>query len=969
MGKSISPITEQVGFHLFSLLGSPKLDNTMKPERWEQVAQLHRAALEREGSERWTFLQQACGGDEELRREVMSLLAYEGKTASFMESSTVKAATKQLARSEVEPRKRQSLDRFLPGAVLAGRYRVVALLGKGGMGEVYRADDLTLRQPVALKFLPEAAARNEGFRARFRNEVRTARRVSHPNVCRVYDVGEVDGQTFLSMEYVDGEDLASLLRRIGRLPVDKALQIARQLCAGLAEAHREGVLHRDLKPANVMLDGRGHALITDFGLAIASVAEQIEEADVRSGTPAYMAPEQLEGKGVSVKSDIYSLGLVLYEILTGKRAFEGETLAELRSVRRAKPPNRPSSVVKDLDPAVERVILHCLEPDPADRQASALAVAAALPGGDPLAAALAAGETPSPEMVAAAGETTGLAPRMAVACLAAVVVGVSFITYFGAKLNGLQKLDFLLPPDVLAYRSQEIVENLGYARQRADWAHGFFYDNDFRDYVRKNDKPRPLWDAVLSERPKVLGYWYRQSPRLMDTQSMQGFMYPGIITFDDPPQVLSGMVNLRLDSQGRLTYFQAVPPELEENPPPSRPADWNALFAAAGLDAAQFQAAVPAWNSLTAYDERAAWTGIWPGSNRPLRVEAAAWGGKPVFFSLIGPWTKTGRIRHLGPAPRDFFNEMQARQGDILTLGQKTATMIQVLLFILVPVGAGLIARRNYLRGKGDSRAAWRIAAAVFVIKMAVWLCWAHPTSTWATLGRFFAAISGALFLSGLVWVLYLALEPYVRRHWPDTIISWSRLVSGRWQDPLVGRDLLLGVVLGTVWELVFGLQYIALLREGFAPQMGDPALLLGAWETVGSLLGVTLNVVAGLSFFAVLFLLRAALRNTWRAVAVLVVILTAVTSLATRAPLPIVITMAVLWSTAAVDLVRFGLIATVVGFMVAQTFQSIPYTLDFSIWYASHMLGMILSFIALAVWAFYTSLGGQRLWNDQLLE
>jgi hypothetical protein len=304
-----------------------------------------------------------------------------------------------------------------------------------------------------------------------------------------------------------------------------------------------------------------------------------------------------------------------------------------------------------------------------------------------------------------------------------------------------------------------------------------------------------------------------------------------------------------------------------------------------------------------------------------------------------------------------------------LTFGQKAATMVQVLLFILVPVGGGLIARRNYLRGKGDVRAACRLAVAVFVIKMAVWLCWAHPTSTWATLGRFFAAISGALFLSGLVWVLYLALEPYVRRHWPDTIISWSRLVSGRWQDPLVGRDLLLGVVLGTAWELVFGLQYIALLREGFPPQMGDPALLLGAWETVGSLLAVTLNVVAGLSFFALLFLLRAALRNTWRAVAVLVVILTAVTSLASRAPLPIAITMGILWSTAAVALVRVGLIATVVGFMVAQTFQGIPYTLDFSTWYASHVLGVILSFIALAVWGFYTSLSGQPLWRNELLE
>src|ERR1700726_4348299 len=214
--------------------------------------------------------------------------------------------------------------RFLPGRLVASRYRIIALLGKGGMGEVYRADDLTLGQAVALKFLPDGAARDEGLVERFRNEVRMARRVSHPNVCRVYDVGEVDGQTFFTMEYVDGEDLASLLRRIGRLPPDKALDIARHLCAGLAAAHSKGVLHRDLKPANIMLDGRGQVVITDFGLA--GVADQIQGNEVRSGTPAYMAPEQLAGKEVSTRSDIYSLGLVLYEVFTGKRALSPETL-------------------------------------------------------------------------------------------------------------------------------------------------------------------------------------------------------------------------------------------------------------------------------------------------------------------------------------------------------------------------------------------------------------------------------------------------------------------------------------------------------------------------------------------------------------------------------------------------------------------------------------------------------------------
>src|SRR6266853_436551 len=323
--------------------------------------------------------------------------------------------------------------RFTPGQIIAERYRVVALAGRGGMGEVYRAEDLTLGQVVALKFLPEALSQDAAGLARFHAEVRTGRQVSHPNVCRVFDIGETEGTLFLTMEYVDGEDLASVVRRIGRLSPDKAAEVARQICAGLAAAHERGVIHRDLKPANVMLDGAGKIRITDFGLA--SIAASIQGAEVRAGTPAYMAPEQLAGREVSTKSDIYSLGLILYEILTGKRAFEASTLPGLMKQRESGAITNPSTLVRDLDPLIERVILRCLEADPHKRPATALQVAAALPGGDPLAAALAAGETPSPEMVAASGEKTGLRPAIAVACLAAVVAGLIVYAFLGSKVN------------------------------------------------------------------------------------------------------------------------------------------------------------------------------------------------------------------------------------------------------------------------------------------------------------------------------------------------------------------------------------------------------------------------------------------------------------------------------------------------------------------------------------------------------
>src|SRR5882672_8606274 len=337
-----------------------------------------------------------------------------------------------------------SSSRFTPGAIIAGRYRLVALLGRGGMGEVYRADDLTLDHPVALKFLPEGAADPDHL-AQFHNELRIARQVSHKNVCRLYDLGEADGRRFLTMEYVDGEDLASLIRRIGRLPQDKAIEIARQLCAGLAAAHERGVLHRDPKPANVMLDGEGHVRITDFGLAVAAG----DANAVRAGTPQYMAPEQLAGQPATIKSDLYALGLVLFEVFTGKRAYDAETLHDLMQLHESGTVTTPSSVVRDLDPAVERVILRCLERDPGRRPGSALAVAAALPGANPLADALAAGETPSPELLAAAGEKEALPVVRGLAALALVVVGMAISVVFSAHTSIVGRVPLDKPPAVL----------------------------------------------------------------------------------------------------------------------------------------------------------------------------------------------------------------------------------------------------------------------------------------------------------------------------------------------------------------------------------------------------------------------------------------------------------------------------------------------------------------------------------------
>jgi hypothetical protein len=842
-----------------------------------------------------------------------------------------------------------SEGRFLPGRLLAGRYRIIALLGKGGMGEVYRADDLTLGQAVALKFLPDEAARDEGLLERFRNEVRIARRVSHPNVCRVYDVGDVDGHTFFTMEYVDGEDLASLLRRIGRLPHDKALDIARQLCAGLAAAHAKGVLHRDLKPANIMLDGRGQVVVTDFGLA--GIAGQIPGAEVRSGTPAYMAPEQLEGKEVSTRSDIYSLGLVLYEVFTGKRAFAEKTADKLRATT-DREVSRPSSVVKDVDPVVERVILRCLENEPSARPANVLSVAAALPGGDPLAAALAAGETPSPQMVAASGESAGLHPRVAVICFAALLLALGVVTFLSIHYSGLTKMHLEQTPEVLAQKAREITARLGYPERPVDSVFGLHYYDDFQDFLENKDKPRPDWDAVLAARPSLLFFWYRQSPEYMVAEGFRDqLLNPGIVKRDDPATVLSGMINLELDPQGRLTYFQAIPPQKEISAGPAMPFDWNKFFAEAGLDPAQFQKAEPIWNSLAASDARAAWTGTWPGTTRALRVEAASSQGKPVFFSLIGDWTKPDRVKETEQST-----------------GKKVGQVLETLLLLSLLFGAAFLARRNYRQGRGDREGAIRLGLVMFALEMGLWLCRGHLVPGIETFGRFIVAVSTGLFISGTTWMLYLALEPWVRRRWPQTIISWSRLLSGQFRDPLVGRDILFGVMLGVVWTLIFQIRSIPLMHMGAAPILNQVEYLTSGREALGAwLMQIPGSILGTLQFFFLLLGLKVVLRKDWLAAIAFVALFAlprGLTSTYVAVELP---TEVLVYAIAVLIVFRFGLIPLAFAIFTVNMLSSVPFTADFSAWFMTASILALLSVVAIAAWGFYHSLGSERLWRPEI--
>ncbi|UCE40384.1 MAG: protein kinase [Candidatus Aminicenantes bacterium] len=257
------------------------------------------------------------------------------------------------------------------GATFAGRYEIIEELGKGGMGRVYRVDDTKLKQEVALKLIKPEIAQDKKTIERFRNELKLARNIRHKNVCGMYDLGEAKGAHFITMEYVRGEDLRSSIRRFGQLPIGKSIAIAKQICEGLAEAHKQGVVHRDLKSNNIMIDKEGNVRIMDFGIARSLEAKGITGAGVMIGTPEYMSPEQVEGKEVDQRSDIYSLGVILYEMVTGKVPFEGDTPFTVGMKHKGEMPQNPKELNSQISDELKSVILRCLEKEKESRYQSA----------------------------------------------------------------------------------------------------------------------------------------------------------------------------------------------------------------------------------------------------------------------------------------------------------------------------------------------------------------------------------------------------------------------------------------------------------------------------------------------------------------------------------------------------------------------------------------------------------------------
>jgi serine/threonine-protein kinase len=845
-------------------------------------------------------------------------------------------ATSAFARADI---------RFAPGAIISGRYRLVAQSGKGGMGEVYRADDLILDQPVALKFLPPGAE-DEARLAQLHNELKVARQVSHKNVCRLYDLGEAGGRRFLTMEYVDGEELASLLRRIGRLPHDKAVQMARQLCAGIAAAHERGVIHRDLKPANVMIDGQGDVRITDFGIATAT-ADNAEFV----GTPQYMAPEQFAGAAASVKSDIYALGLILFEIFTGKRAQESKTLDDLKRFHQTGTHTTPSSIVRDLDPGVERVILRCLEREPDRRPASALVVAAALPGGDPLAAALAAGETPSPDVLAAAAESEALGVGWGVALVSFVVVGLLVFAGVSQYTSPVGRTPLGDPPDVLINRAGRLINSLGYTEPVGDRASGFMAFADYRQWLRRQALGPRRWDVLSTGDPSAILFWYRSSPRQLVPVDED------TVSLDDPPSIETGMREVVLDPRGRLQRFRSVPPQFDESTGPATAPSWNTVFDAAGLSMSSFVEATPQWAPPDYADARAAWTGPHPTvKDVTLRIEAAAYRGKPVFFDVIGPWTEPERMEP----------DRQSLADQILI------ALIFTTLGVLI-AAAGVLASRHIRTNRADRRGAWRVTAYLSIAGMLSWVLRAsHSSSLEGEISLFFRSAGVLALLGAIFWTLYVAVESYVRRLWPDALLGWSRLLTGHIRDPRVGRDLLIGMVFGVALILVdVGKATILPLlglsapypRYGFGDEMfGDSAApfwaaLIESVSAIGGALFVAFGIVIA----------RLVLRIRWLAIGVTMLFLSLIATY-DLSPMPYVLVFPLASGALLTVLaMRFGLLSLVVAWFTWGLLAAVPMTLEFSHWRAYGSNWTLAMLIALALFGFYASRAGQPLFGSIL--
>src|SRR5262245_1261889 len=344
----------------------------MESERWQQIESLYYAALERDAAQRAAFLYEACAGDGELRREVESLLAVHGQAEDFLAAPALEVAAQVIAEDQ--------------GQTISGQmfshYQILSLLGAGGMGEVYLAEDTRLGRKVALKLLPQKFTQDSERVLRFQQEARAASALNHPNILTIYEIGEFEGKHFIATEFIDGKTLRMLMS--AQIKLRAALDVATQVASALATAHEAGIVHRDIKPENIMVRRDGYIKVLDFGLA--KLTDQfspgqtaVAEGDASTkalvhtdpgklmGTARYMSPEQIRGQEVNGRSDVFSLGVVLYEMVTGRPPFDGAAPGEVMDAILNQEPPQLRRYTPDATAELERIVGKALQKDCEER--------------------------------------------------------------------------------------------------------------------------------------------------------------------------------------------------------------------------------------------------------------------------------------------------------------------------------------------------------------------------------------------------------------------------------------------------------------------------------------------------------------------------------------------------------------------------------------------------------------------------
>jgi len=875
-----------------------------------RAKELFIAALEYPENARRKFIERTASGNPGVVAEVLSLL--EHHSPLDVGSGDLPSGNP----TDASP----AVPELQPGELFAGRYRIVSRIGSGGSGDVYRATDETLSVTVALKRL----RRDDQVSANtLLNEVRLGRRVTHPVITRLYDVGLWEGQPYLTMEFVAGEDLATLTRRSGRLPSERVAEIGRTLCVGLAAAHAQGVLHRDLKPANVLIEDDGRVRITDFGIS----SRLGETTDLVAGTPSYMAPEQfLPGKVVDVRTDLFSLGAVLYELLTGHRAFAAEDLTSVLAMHRSGAPKPPSEWVEDVDPDLERVIMDALAFDPAERPDSALAFAAELPGGNPLSAALEAGVTPSPQVVARGrSDATRLAIARTgpwLAALALLLIATAGISDVGSTFPAFAGD---VRPSVRANEAASLLHELGWTDAAPEGQHGFMLDPS----------------AV---RPTAL-FWTKFDVAPLRTSFDAAVLDPArdLMVYVAAPAPQPGRAETVFDAEGRLVYLRVTGAPPEE----SGPTNWAPLLAKAGVEGATPSASTD-WTPPDFADQRVTWR-FFDASGSERRFDGAAVRGRPVYFAAQ---PNVATSAHL-----------EARSDRAGLLGVISFPLVTIIILM-----ATVLAVRNIRARRVDVVGAGRIVAFVVVVLLVrvaiLGGTYTHPTATGAEM--LWRRLLVILPMVVPPVVFYLGFEPHVRRNWPDTLVAWTAAVLGHFRNPAVGRALLLGAVAGAGLGAIAALDGTLVSAFSSGPAGGfeqAPRFLasLGVAESVALLLRELVDAAGrgGLALFVFVYL-RSGLRSRALTLAPFLLIFAALEVLAAGVGGLSWITLGVPFALVyALLILRAGLLTLVVAMWASYSLRFAPLTLDPDAWWAASSYTILAAVAAIGIAGAWLARGG----------